>query len=245
MGTYSKLHEDTYQRIKSKYPEFVIQENRRPEWLMSSKLTRLEIDIYIETLDTAIEIQGIQHYEYTPHFHKSYDDFLDQRRRDEEKRELCEGHNTKLVEIACYADLSNFMYDLDKMMQSNNLNPEADPVKSYFSKPHKTKMRNINYRRWKNKIRIKKLKAKLERQEPKIKPILEGSDVQKRYARRFLKYEQIGDAIWKVWGGRDEHIIVQTADFFTCDCQQFIKTGKICSHIIRVKYATQIEASIY
>lgn len=107
MGTYSKLHDETYNAIRAVCPEFHIQENIRPEWLVSSKLTKLELDLYIKEINTAIEIQGAQHYVYIPHFHKTYADFKDQQRRDQEKRDLCRGNGVYLVEIANRIDLKS------------------------------------------------------------------------------------------------------------------------------------------
>lgn len=60
MGAYSKLHDLTYQKLKKNFPELIIRENIRPDWLISSKNTKLEIDLFLEQLNTAIEIQGMQ-----------------------------------------------------------------------------------------------------------------------------------------------------------------------------------------
>lgn len=46
-----------------------------------------------------IEYNGKQHYEFTPYFHKSNDDFIQQVRRDEDLRNYCKINNIRLIEI--------------------------------------------------------------------------------------------------------------------------------------------------
>lgn len=76
-----------------------IRENHRPQWLSG-----LELDFYIEELYVGIEIQGIQHYEYVEHFHKTQAGFDEAKRRDIQKRRLCTGRKIELIEIACEND---------------------------------------------------------------------------------------------------------------------------------------------
>ena len=80
--------------------QYIIRENRRPEWLEG-----LELDFYIEELRVGIEVQGQQHYEYTPHFHKSYGKYLEQKDRDERKAALCEYHRVDLRYITHQRDI--------------------------------------------------------------------------------------------------------------------------------------------
>jgi hypothetical protein len=52
---------------------------------------RLELDGYCEKWRIAFEYQGIQHYEYTPHFHRNgLSDLAAQQQRDRQKEELCD-----------------------------------------------------------------------------------------------------------------------------------------------------------
>ncbi len=105
MGAYSKLHNLTYSKIKYAFPEFNIEENAHPEWLISKNLTRLELDIYIKEINTAFEIQGVQHFQFTPYFHKSISEFEEQKYRDEEKKYLCSGKGVKLIEVVTELDI--------------------------------------------------------------------------------------------------------------------------------------------
>lgn len=73
--------------------------SKRPKWLHDVSGQRLELDGYNQLLGLAFEHQGQQHYEFTPHFHNSVQDFLDQQKRDQHKRALCSSHDVTLLEI--------------------------------------------------------------------------------------------------------------------------------------------------
>lgn len=66
----------------------------RPKWLEG-----LEIDLYNRYLNIAIEVDGIQHIEFTPRFHKSKRDFEAQVDRDERTNELCSRNLVQLLRI--------------------------------------------------------------------------------------------------------------------------------------------------
>lgn len=59
----------------------------------------LELDCYNQNLQIALEYQGIQHFQFTPFFHKTKHDFLQQQKRDQLKRELCLKNNVILLEV--------------------------------------------------------------------------------------------------------------------------------------------------
>lgn len=80
---------------------YEIHENHRPEWMQSATGGRLELDFYIEELGIAFEVQGRQHFEFVPFFHKTYYDFECQQERDEEKRSLCLEAGITLYEVVC------------------------------------------------------------------------------------------------------------------------------------------------
>lgn len=73
----------------------------RPSWLVNPKTgRRLELDCYNEELNIAGEYNGIQHYKYTPPiFHKTEEDFEEQKYRDKIKRGICRIHNVKLITV--------------------------------------------------------------------------------------------------------------------------------------------------
>ena len=68
--------------------------------------TLLSLDFYNATKKIAVEVQGGQHRRYVPFFHNNYkNNYLDQLRRDRDKRDFCELNNIVLVEV----------YDTDKI----------------------------------------------------------------------------------------------------------------------------------
>jgi len=72
----------------------------RPDILKNNVTNHnLELDLYNEELKLAIEYSGRQHYKYVPFFHKNYEDFLNQKYRDEIKKMLCKKNDIMLIEI--------------------------------------------------------------------------------------------------------------------------------------------------
>lgn len=59
----------------------------------------LELDCYNDQLKLAVEYNGIQHYKFSPFFHKNNEAFLNQKYRDEMKRYKCKEQNIKLIEV--------------------------------------------------------------------------------------------------------------------------------------------------
>lgn len=59
----------------------------------------LEIDLYNDDLKLAIEVQGDQHYKFTPFFHRNKETFMMQRYRDEMKKQKCMNEGITLIEI--------------------------------------------------------------------------------------------------------------------------------------------------
>ena len=57
----------------------------------------LYLDIYLPTINIALEIHGEQHYKFNTLFHKHKLDFVKQRRNDRLKREWCELNKVGLI----------------------------------------------------------------------------------------------------------------------------------------------------
>lgn len=112
MGAFSKLHNYTFWKLCSQFPGLDIKENAYPDWLISSNLTRLELDIYIEEINLAVEIQGAQHFEFIPFFHKTRENFEKRKMYDQEKRDLCYGKGIRLVEIEIEQDAEDLIDSL-------------------------------------------------------------------------------------------------------------------------------------
>lgn len=72
----------------------------RPNWLKNPKTGRkLELDGFNADLRSAFEHNGKQHYEYPNAFHKSKEEFLKLRERDEFKLKACKEHGIDVLVI--------------------------------------------------------------------------------------------------------------------------------------------------
>jgi hypothetical protein len=74
----------------------------RPSFLnnpVTGGMYNLELDCYDEELGLAVEYNGVQHYEYSPYFHKNKEAFYNQKYRDDMKRRLCKDNNITLIEV--------------------------------------------------------------------------------------------------------------------------------------------------
>ena len=77
----------------------------RPDWLKNPKTgANLELDGYNKKLKIAFEANGIQHYKYDRHFHKSRSDYTDQVYRDKIKARICREKGIHLIVIPYYID---------------------------------------------------------------------------------------------------------------------------------------------
>jgi hypothetical protein len=79
----------------------------RPDFLKNPKTGKnLELDCYNAELKIALEYNGVQHYKYSPYFHKSKKDFYSQVHRDDWKRAKCKDLDIKLLEIPHWVAVS-------------------------------------------------------------------------------------------------------------------------------------------
>ena len=72
----------------------------RPHWLKNPATAQsMELDMYNEDVQIAIEYNGIQHYHFPNSFHKSYDEFLAQQQRDCDKVKICDEYGVALISV--------------------------------------------------------------------------------------------------------------------------------------------------
>lgn len=124
MGRISKLHEYTLDRINSKFPHLKARENYYPDWLTSPIGTRLELDIFIDDLNIAAEIQGGQHSFFVPFFHGTQEKFEKQKMYDEHKQSVCRQVGVKLYDIATEKDADVMIYEIEELLSINDNNKE-------------------------------------------------------------------------------------------------------------------------
>jgi hypothetical protein len=95
----SKGERECLRVIKKYLPKYTF-EKARPIFLTNPHTGRaLELDIYCPELKLAIEYNGIQHYEFTPRFHRDQQAFDEQKYRDDFKRTACKRHGVTLITI--------------------------------------------------------------------------------------------------------------------------------------------------
>ena len=71
-----------------------------PPWLINNITgSQMELDLYNESQNIAIEYNGYQHYEFPNKFHKTKKEFDDQIARDVLKEQLCILHKIKFIKI--------------------------------------------------------------------------------------------------------------------------------------------------
>lgn len=71
-----------------------------PEWLINPETGEtLELDCYNDDLKIAVEYNGEQHYKWPNFTNQTYAQFINQVRRDDLKRHLCDKHNVYLLSL--------------------------------------------------------------------------------------------------------------------------------------------------
>ncbi len=123
----SNLQRETSEYLAIHLDSLVI-ENTRPDWLICSQGERLELDFYIPGLDVVIEVQGIQHYEFTRFFHKDLIGFNEQKRRDTEKRSICEKKGITVFEINSSHDVRGVTMEIIALI------PEAETDEEFLGR---------------------------------------------------------------------------------------------------------------
>ena len=76
--------------------------SQRPDFLrnpVTGGNFNLELDCYNSDMGLAVEYNGVQHYKYSPYFHRNKDQFMTQKYRDDMKRRICKENNITLIEV--------------------------------------------------------------------------------------------------------------------------------------------------
>jgi len=115
----SKLEEHLSNELFTRFGQYSIRRNYAPDWLRETG-HRLQLDFYIDELKIAAEVQGDQHYKFTPHFHGDLAGFEALQQRDRDKAFLCKKHGVELHEIFTYTDADLFVQEIQ-----NRQDPQA------------------------------------------------------------------------------------------------------------------------
>ena len=101
----------------------------RPDWLKNERDNWMELDGYSEELGIAFEYHGIQHYEFNPFFHNEKVSFVQRKKDDRRRAELCRTRGIRLFEIpytVCHEDIEAFVRAASREMGIPV--PRQDPV---------------------------------------------------------------------------------------------------------------------
>ncbi len=88
-------------RVRKIFPNIEVTAHGQPKWI-----GRQHLDIWIPSLDAAIEYHGIQHFRPVAFF-GGESSFQRGQERDKRKRNLCEQHRVRLIEVAYDNDISD------------------------------------------------------------------------------------------------------------------------------------------
>jgi hypothetical protein len=74
----------------------------------------MSLDFFLPQRMMAVEVQGIQHFQMNPFFHKTKADFENQKKRDVDKSFFCELNNIELIAIKSVEELREMFNDTNK-----------------------------------------------------------------------------------------------------------------------------------
>ena len=98
----------------------------RPDFLrnpVTGGRFNLELDCYEESMKLAAEYNGVQHYKYTPYFHKNKEAFYNQMYRDQLKRYMCQQNSVNLIEVPNTVEVNQIEgYLTDKLRMIGYIN---------------------------------------------------------------------------------------------------------------------------
>jgi hypothetical protein len=127
----SKLQQSLSHLLFTKFAQVTeLYENARPEWLTDPLSgNRLELDFYLPSIKLGVEVQGIQHYEFCPLFHRDINDFYEQKRRDAAKKSLCDSCGLTLIELSSSDEVTDVIETINsRLMLSEILETEIAAI---------------------------------------------------------------------------------------------------------------------
>jgi hypothetical protein len=71
-----------------------------PSWLRNPETgAEMELDCFNDDLKIAVEYNGVQHYQWPNYTNQSYEQFMNQVRRDDLKKRICDRHGVYLITV--------------------------------------------------------------------------------------------------------------------------------------------------
>lgn len=96
----------------------------RPDFLrnpVTGGKFNLELDCFNQSLNLAVEYNGIQHYKYVPFFHKNKEAFYNQKYRDDMKQRICKQYGVILIDVPYTVKIHNIKQFLINNLKRHNL----------------------------------------------------------------------------------------------------------------------------
>jgi hypothetical protein len=94
----------------------------RPNFLKNPVLKSqypFELDCYNSELKLAIEYNGVQHYKFVPHFHKTEQNFHAQQYRDYIKNQLCKEYDICLIVVPFTVEINDIENHIKQKLQEH------------------------------------------------------------------------------------------------------------------------------
>ncbi len=94
----SKLERETRSILEELFG--VPFKKRRPDFLENPVTgCNLELDCYNKDLKLGVEVNGRQHYQFIPFFHKTHEKFRLQQYKDELKKRMCKDNGVEIISV--------------------------------------------------------------------------------------------------------------------------------------------------
>jgi len=100
----------------------------RFSWLINKEGNKLELDGYNKSLSLSFEMDGIQHIEFVPFFHKTVDNFIKRQHDDKIKDKLCKEHGITIIHVPHTVKYDNMLDYIKKECNKYNI--------KYIDKPN-------------------------------------------------------------------------------------------------------------
>ena len=113
----SQLHLNARSILQERYPTLQICEEVRVQLRYNKHIF---IDFYINTIKTVIEVHGSQHYKFNSLYHSCAQDFLNQKKRDNDLRDWCNINNLNYIELPFNEDQQQWQERLKGISPNNS-----------------------------------------------------------------------------------------------------------------------------
>jgi len=139
--TVSFGNDKMVQLLKNMFPNYTIKQ----EYHVGE---RLRLDVFIKELNIGWEYDGIQHFKFTPQWHKTKEEFIRAQDRDIRKNELCIQQGITLIRVKYDEDLTEELLR-DKLQIC--LKVEDSNTQIYEQKKTKAKIQNRGFQKQEGK----------------------------------------------------------------------------------------------